>query len=77
MLMSRKQYNVGGFFMEIEGNDRVILSGCQGIQTYTEDEVCLRTPFGQVALYGTHLVRGCMTVEGATVTGGLQRIEFR
>ena len=76
--MSRKQYTAtGGFFMEIEGNCRVILSGCQGIQTYTEDKVCLRTPFGMVALYGTDLTMGCMTVEGATVTGRLQRIEFR
>lgn len=66
-----------GFFMEVEGNNRVYLSGCRGIAAYTEDHVALRTGFGQVVLYGCELEMGCMTTEGAVVTGPLQRIEFR
>ncbi len=63
--------------MEVEGNDRVFLSGCRGIASYAEDHIALRTAFGQVVLYGYELEMGCMTTDGAMVTGPLQRIEFR
>ena len=66
----------GGFFMEVEENRRVVLSGCRGICTYTEECIALRTPFGMVAVYGRELAMGCMTTEGATITGNIQRIEF-
>lgn len=67
----------GGFFMEIEGRRRVTLSGCQGISTYTEACVGYETPFGQVLIYGDGLEMGCMTPEGATVSGRISRIEFQ
>lgn len=66
----------GGFFMEVEGDEQVVLSGCRGICTYTEECIALRTPFGTVSLYGQGMEMGCMTAEGATVTGKIQRIEF-
>lgn len=72
----RKGTSTGGFFMEVEGNRRVILSGCCGILAYAEDNICLRTSFGAVTVYGEQLEMGCMTVDGATVIGHLQRIEF-
>lgn len=62
--------------MEVEGDRRVVLCGCQGIHAYTEECIALRTPFGVVSVYGQDLRMGCMTQEGATVTGRLQRIEF-
>ncbi|MBQ7089035.1 MAG: YabP/YqfC family sporulation protein [Clostridia bacterium] len=65
-----------GFFMEVEGDRRAVLCGCRGICTYTEEQVALRTPFGVVVLYGQGLEMGCMTAEGATVTGRIRRIEF-
>lgn len=68
--------SMDGFFMEVEGNRRVTLCGCRGIQRYTEDCVSLYTPFGAVMLYGQGLEMGCMTAEGAVVIGRLQRIEF-
>ena len=64
------------FFMEVEGSRRVILTGCRGICTYTEECVALRTSFGSVTVYGQGLEMGCMTPEGATVTGHIQRIEL-
>lgn len=67
---------IESFFVEIEGNRRVVLSGCRGISTYTEECVALRAPFGVVTLYGQNLTMGCMTAEGATVTGKIQRIEL-
>ena len=66
----------GGFFMEAESDRRVVLSGCPGICTYTEECIALRTPFGVVSIYGQEMEMGCMTVDGATVTGKIQRIEF-
>ena len=67
---------VNGLLMEVEGNRRVILSGCKGILAYSEDCIRMRTPTGAVAVYGQQLEMGCMTVDGATVSGLLQRIEF-
>lgn len=70
------RYKNSGFFMELEGRERVVLSGCCGIDAYGEDYVALRTPFGRVRVYGQHLEMGCMTVDGATVLGRIHRIEL-
>lgn len=72
----REWWPQGSFLMEAEGNRRVILSGCRGICGYTAECISLRTPFGAVAVYGSGLEMGCMTAEGATVIGRIQRIEF-
>lgn len=64
------------FLMEVEGNRRAVLTGCSGIVTYTEDKITLRTSFGMVSVYGQGLEMGCMTAEGATVTGRLSRLEW-
>lgn len=66
----------GAAVMEIEGSRRVVIGGCRGIASYTEECIRLRTPEGQVAFFGSGLEMGCLTEEGATVTGDLQRIEF-
>ena len=73
--MARKE-KTGGFFMEIEEDRRVVLCGCRGIAVYTEEQVSLHTPFGQVSIFGQGLEMGCMTAEGATVVGRIQRVEF-
>ncbi len=62
--------------LEIEGSHRAVISGCRGIAAYTEECIRLRTPEGQVVFLGCGLEMGCLTEEGATVTGELQRIEF-
>ncbi len=62
--------------LEIEGSHRAVIGGCRGIAGYTEECIRLRTPEGQVAFFGCGLEMGCLTEEGATVTGDLQRIEF-
>ncbi len=62
--------------LEVESNRRVVISGCQGIVSYTDDSICLRTPEGQVSFLGRDLEMGCLSPDGATVTGVLQRIEF-
>ena len=76
--MARRDHwmHIEDFFMEVEGDRRAVLCGCRGICTYTEEQVTLRTPFGVVILYGQGLEMGCMTADGATVTGRIQRIEF-
>ena len=69
--------DTGGFFMEVEGRERAVLVGCRGITDYSEDHVTLRTSFGQITVYGQRLEMGCMTMDGATVCGVLQRIELQ
>lgn len=66
----------GAAFMEVEGNTRAVITGCRGIQTYSEDRICLRTAAGTVSFYGRDMEMGCLSADGATVTGCLQRIEF-
>lgn len=73
--MARKEK--GGFFMEVEGRERLVLAGCRGIDTYAEDHVTMRTSFGTVSVYGQGLELGCMTEEGIAVIGSLQRIELQ
>ncbi len=63
-------------YMEIDGTTRAVIAGCKGIYTYSEDCVALRTMSGLVSVYGRDLEMGCLTADGATVTGRLQRIEF-
>ena len=74
--MAQKQKALSGLLMEVEGDRRAILSGCRGILSYTEDHIRLRIAGGAVSIYGQGLEMGCMTVDGATISGRLQRIEF-
>ncbi len=66
----------GTSYIEIDGNTRVVIAGCKGIHTYSEECVSLRTADGIVSMYGRDLEMGCLSPDGATVTGCLQRIEF-
>ena len=63
-------------FMEIEGDSRVVITGCKGIRAYSENHVCLCTATGFVSFYGCDLEMGCLSSDGATVSGRLRRIEF-
>ena len=63
-------------FMEIEGNSRVVITGCKGIHTYSEECVRLRTVQGLLTFYGRDMEMGCLSADGATIDGCLQRIEF-
>lgn len=66
----------GATFMEIEGDSRVVITGCKRIHTYSEDCIRLCTAKGSVSFYGRDLEMGCLSADGATVCGSLQRIEF-
>ena len=62
--------------LEIEGDSRMVIAGCLGILTYTDDCIALRVPEGRLTVFGRCLEMGCLTADGATVTGRFQRIEF-
>lgn len=62
--------------LEIEENRRLVITGCRGIVTYTEDSICLRTSERLVTIYGCDLEMGCLSEDGAVVVGVIQRIEF-
>ncbi len=66
----------GATFMEIEGDSRVVITGCKGIHAYSEECIRLCTAKGSVSFYGRDLEMGCLSADGATVCGRLQRIEF-
>lgn len=66
----------GATFMEIEGDSRAVVVGCKGIHTYSEECIRLCTATGSVSFYGRDLEMGCLSADGATVSGRLQRIEF-
>lgn len=66
----------GATFMEIEGDSRLVITGCKGIHTYSEECIRLCTANGYVSFYGRDLEMGCLSADGATVSGHLQRIEF-
>lgn len=66
----------GASILEIEGNRRLVVGGCRGISEYTEDCISLRVPEGRLTVYGSGLEMGCLTEDGATISGALQRIEF-
>ena len=75
--MGQRGKSIGGLLMEVEDNRRVILSGCKGILTYSEECVRMRAARGgAVAIYGQRLEMGCMSADGAAVCGRIQRIEF-
>lgn len=66
----------GATYMEVEGDSRVVITGCKGIHTYSEECIRLCTVSGSVAFYGHDLEMGCLSADGATVSGRLHRIEF-
>ncbi len=63
-------------FLEIEGNRRIVLTGCRSVAAYTEEMICLLTAGGKIAFFGTGLQLDCLSADEALVTGCLQRIEF-
>ena len=62
--------------LEIEGDSRVVITGCKGIHTYSEECIGICTAKGTVLFYGRDLEMGCLSADGATIFGCLQRIEF-
>lgn len=62
--------------VELEGDRRAVVTGCRGIMRYTEECVGLRVPEGCLLFYGEGLELGCLSADGATVTGKLRRIEW-
>lgn len=62
--------------MEVDSNRRVVVEGCRGILSYTEDCIRLRVPEGELTFLGCGLAMSCLSPDGATVTGVIQCIEF-
>lgn len=62
--------------IELSGNRRVVIEGCQGILTYDEDTVCLRTDIGVLRLLGTRLRLCRLSPTCTAVAGTVLSIEF-
>lgn len=64
-------------YMEILGNNRVVLDGCKGILDYDDDSVCLSLSKGTVRFSGDGICFRALNCEQAVITGKIYTIEFR
>ncbi len=62
--------------MELCGNRRVLVEGCESILEYDEDCIRLRIAGGIVRFTGRELCMNCRTPEHAVITGRLTAVEF-
>jgi len=62
--------------MEINGNNEVIVEGCNGVLEYDTDVVRIKTGKLIVRFSGRGLVIKCLTSDSLVVTGYLTGIEF-
>lgn len=62
--------------IELSGNRRAVVEGCQSILEYDEDRIRLRTAMGVVRFLGRDLRMVCRTPEHAVITGRLVSVEF-
>lgn len=62
--------------MEINGNNEVIVEGCNGVLEYGTEVVRIKTGKLIVRFSGRGLVIKCLTSDSLVVTGYLTGIEF-
>lgn len=62
--------------MELSGNRRILIEGCQGILKYDEDRIELRTASGTVRVTGRALCMDGLNQVCAVITGRVLSVEF-
>lgn len=62
--------------IELAGNRRALVEGCERILECEEDRITLRTAAGTVRFTGRELCLHCRTADGTLVTGRLVSVEF-
>ena len=62
--------------MELSGNRRVLIEGCNGIVEYSEDRICLRTDIGTIRFMGRNLCMHRLNPSCAVISGRLLSVEF-
>lgn len=62
--------------MELAGNRRAVVEGCERILECEEDHITLRTTAGTVRFNGRELCLNCRTADSTLVTGRLVSVEF-
>ncbi len=62
--------------IELAGNRRALIEGCERILECDEDRVTLRTAAGTVRFTGQGLCMNCRTADGTVITGNLLSVEF-
>ena len=66
----------GAARVELSGNRRAVVEGCQGILEYEEGVIRLNTTSGIVRFMGRDLRMNCLTEDSAVVTGFILSVEF-
>ncbi|MBQ7654054.1 MAG: YabP/YqfC family sporulation protein [Clostridia bacterium] len=64
-------------YMEVLGNNRVVLDGCKGVLEYTQDCICLSLSKGTIRFSGIDLCFKALNFEQAVISGKIYCIEFR
>lgn len=62
--------------MEVSGNRRIVIEGCQGILEYSEDCIRLRVCEGVLRLFGRQLCMNCLNPSCAVISGKIVSLEF-
>ncbi|MGN0171998.1 MAG: YabP/YqfC family sporulation protein [Acutalibacteraceae bacterium] len=62
--------------MEFSGNRQVIIEGCCGILQYEEELIRLHTRSGELRFCGSALKMGCLSEDGAVISGRILSMEF-
>lgn len=66
----------GAARIEMTGNRRAVVEGCQGIVEYADDIVRLQTGSGLIRFRGRSLSMSCLTEDSAVVEGIILSLEF-
>ena len=64
-------------YMEVKGNQEVVLEGCRGVLEYDTDVVRVRAGRMILRFTGRRLVIKCLTADSLVVQGFITGIEFQ
>lgn len=65
-----------GVRMEVTGNRRAVIEGCQRVLEYEEGLIRIQTAGGDIRFMGHGLCMNCLTPAGIVITGSLLSIEY-
>lgn len=68
---------MGGALIELTGNRRAVIDGCDGIVDYDKEKVIVRTGRMTICFSGRSLRLCRLTENSAIIEGFIQQVEYR
>lgn len=62
--------------IELLGNRRAVVDGCQGIVEYSDDLIRMQTGSGMLRFSGSLLTISCLTEDSAIIEGNILSLEY-